>query len=185
MTAVAVDARGEWLEWLASVDARGTRKRSGTSLRALAGRVGASHQAVRRWETGEDIPHPCRRAAYRRAVEDLAATAPVIACIPAPARDPLAVPGTQRERAGWLRHASPREVRRACGIPGPAIAEALRVNVSTVYVWERLEHAPQGAQGDAYCRIIAGLRRHLEVPEDDKPGPRPGRPCKADPEATR
>lgn len=76
-----------------------------------------------------------------------------------------------RERARRLAGLRPAEARRACGIRQATIAEALGVDKSTVGCWERGRHGPSGTAGDAYCRVIAGLMRHLEVPEERPPGP--------------
>ena len=57
----------------------------------------------------------------------------------------------------------PAEVRRACGISQAAIAAALGVTTAAVSTWETGHNGPSGDAGAAYCRIVAGLARHLEV----------------------
>jgi DNA-binding transcriptional regulator YiaG len=50
-------------------------------------------------------------------------------------------------------------VRRACGITQETVAAALGVSRRTVSAWEHRQWGPT----EAYCRVIAGLQRHLEV----------------------
>lgn len=76
-----------------------------------------------------------------------------------------------RERARWLAALSPAQARRACGLTQGTIAEALGVTGSTVSGWERGRFGPGSDAGAAYLRVIAGLLRHLEVPEEGPPGP--------------
>ena len=70
-------------------------------------------------------------------------------------RDPL----ERRHRAGELAGVDLEEVRLDCGITQQTIADALGVSRVTISAWERRVRRPSGA----YCRVMAGLRRHLEV----------------------
>jgi len=74
--------------------------------------------------------------------------------------------GSNAERCAWLSGISPRDVRLDCGIRAATVAEALGVARSTVHKWETGALRPYGPAGVAYCRIIAGLMRHLAVPEE-------------------
>ena len=71
-----------------------------------------------------------------------------------------------RERGRWLAAVDAAGVRRACGITQQAIATALGIPHTYVHHWETGRSGPSGEAGAAYCRVIAGLLRHLEVPED-------------------
>jgi DNA-binding XRE family transcriptional regulator len=87
----------------------------------------------------------------------------------APGPAPVAVPlreGSNAERCAWLASACPRDVRRDCGVSVATIAKALGVARSTVHKWESGALRPCGPAGVAYCRVIAGLLRHLAVPEE-------------------
>lgn len=70
--------------------------------------------------------------------------------------------------AQWLASAGAREARVACGISLQAIATVLEVQRKAVERYERGERVPAGATGARYRRIIEGLRRHLEVPEEEE-----------------
>jgi DNA-binding transcriptional regulator YiaG len=54
------------------------------------------------------------------------------------------------------------QVRRRCGIPQRAIAEALGTSQASVSMYESRRRRPT----EGYHRVIAGLVRHLEVPRD-------------------
>jgi DNA-binding XRE family transcriptional regulator len=66
----------------------------------------------------------------------------------------------------WLLEIGAGEIRRACGISQGTAAAALGVSQFTVSAWETGLRAPVSEAGAAYCRVVAGLARHLEVPED-------------------
>lgn len=83
-------------------------------------------------------------------------SAPARAALPPP-------PQTRAGRREWLAAARPAALRARCGITLRVIAAALGVCPMTVWRWENGELAPNGAPGTAYCRVIAGLARHLEV----------------------
>jgi len=61
-----------------------------------------------------------------------------------------------------------RDARVRCGIPLRAMAVALGVCFSTIARWENGQNTPTGPRGAAYLRVIAGLARHLEVPEEPR-----------------
>jgi transcriptional regulator with XRE-family HTH domain len=69
-------------------------------------------------------------------------------------------------RRDWLLEIGAGEIRRACGVSQGTAAAALGVSQKLVSAWETGLRAPVGEAGAAYCRVIAGLARHLEVPED-------------------
>jgi DNA-binding transcriptional regulator YiaG len=71
--------------------------------------------------------------------------------------------GDSRGRAAWLAAVRPAAVRRACGIRQATIAAALGVGGGTVSQWETGARRPGAGAGEAYCRVIAGLLRHLEA----------------------
>lgn len=71
-----------------------------------------------------------------------------------------------RERSRRLATARPADARRACGIRQVTIAAALGVSHVAVHSWETGRKGPSGEAAAAYCRVVAGLLRHLEVPED-------------------
>lgn len=66
----------------------------------------------------------------------------------------------RRRRAASLAGVDLPEVRLDCGITQEAIAAGLGVSRVTVSAWENRTRRPS----EAYCRVIAGLLRHLEVP---------------------
>ena len=71
-------------------------------------------------------------------------------------------PDTAYERQDWLADVGAAGVRRACGISQVTVARALGVSQAAVCHWETGRRAPLGPAGVAYCRVIAGLLRHLE-----------------------
>lgn len=71
-----------------------------------------------------------------------------------------------RGRGRWLATVRPGDARRACGIRQATIAAALGVSHVAVHYWETGRKGPSGEARAAYCRVVAGLLRHLEVPED-------------------
>lgn len=73
---------------------------------------------------------------------------------------------TAYARRDWLLAVGAGEVRRACGISQRTVAAALGVSQAAVCTWERGAKVPAGPAGIAYCRVIAGLIRHLEVTGD-------------------
>lgn len=81
--------------------------------------------------------------------------------------DPLPpVPQLTAERLAWLRAAGPADIRITARVPLQAIADALGVDLVTINKWERggRMRRIQGSRAFAgYCRVIAGLARHLEV----------------------
>ncbi len=64
--------------------------------------------------------------------------------------------------ATWLDGVDLRAVRRACGITQETMAAALGVSRPAVSSYETRTRRPPAA----YCRVIAALMRHLEVPRD-------------------
>jgi hypothetical protein len=77
----------------------------------------------------------------------------------------MPVPDTHRGRGSWLNVVGPRYARQACGISAATIARAIGADNSMVGRWERRSReVPRGTVGEAYCRVVAGLLRHLEVP---------------------
>lgn len=72
-------------------------------------------------------------------------------------------PEGTRARKAWLAGVDLRGARVECGISRAAVARALDVSYSAVVGWERGRSAPRGERGIAYCRVVAGMLRHLEV----------------------
>lgn len=70
---------------------------------------------------------------------------------------------TNAEIRAFAATASPGEVRRRAGITLATLGRALGVNFSTISHWETGRSVPSGPKAAAWCRVIAGLRRHLEV----------------------
>lgn len=64
-----------------------------------------------------------------------------------------------RGRAASLAGVDLEEVRLDCGFTQETIAVALGVGRTTVSSWERRQNRPS----EAYCRVMAGLVRHLAV----------------------
>ncbi len=56
-------------------------------------------------------------------------------------------------------------VRQACGITQETMAAGLNVKRAAVSLWENRRRRPP----EAYCRVITGLARHLEIPEEPPP----------------
>ena len=77
----------------------------------------------------------------------------------------VSYPPTYAGRREWVTGMHAADVRARCGIPQQAIATALGVTDVSVSKWERGLVVPTGRAGDAYCRVVAGLARHLEVPD--------------------
>ena len=69
---------------------------------------------------------------------------------------------SRRHGAAWLGGVDLRAVRQACGITQETMAAALGVSRPAVSSYENRSRRPPAA----YCRVIAGLMRHLEVPRD-------------------
>jgi DNA-binding XRE family transcriptional regulator len=81
-------------------------------------------------------------------------------------RGPLPpIPDTAQGRRQWLAAVNPAAARVACGLSLAVVAEALEVVPMTVWRWEIGRQSPKGKAGISYCRVIAGLARHLEVRE--------------------
>jgi DNA-binding transcriptional regulator YiaG len=76
------------------------------------------------------------------------------------------MPVPVRDRRDWLTDADAAEIRRACGFSQRTMRTALGIPRATFSRWERGQNAPSGAEGDAYCRVMAALARHLQIPED-------------------
>jgi DNA-binding transcriptional regulator YiaG len=77
-------------------------------------------------------------------------------------------PPESRHRRAWLDMVDPRLARSRCGISQATVARALGVTKAAVNHWESGHRkTPSGKAGEAYCRVIAGLARHLEIPEGD------------------
>ena len=72
---------------------------------------------------------------------------------------------TNAEVRAYLLAVDAAAVRVRAGITLGTIAVALGVSRSHVWKWENRAHFPNGTRGAAYCRIIAGLARHLEIRE--------------------
>lgn len=72
-------------------------------------------------------------------------------------------PDTALARRDWLLEIGAAEVRRACGISQRTLATALGVSQVSVHAWETGKNAPVSRAGAAYCRVIAGLIRHLDA----------------------
>lgn len=68
-----------------------------------------------------------------------------------------------RARASWIAAVDAAAIRRACGVSQATVANALGISQPVISSWEHGAKRPSGAKGDAYCRVIAGLARHLEV----------------------
>lgn len=60
----------------------------------------------------------------------------------------------------------PAYVRVNAGIPLRVMGEALGVCFSTVNHWELGRQRPKGRLLTSYVRVIEGLARHLEIPEE-------------------
>lgn len=60
----------------------------------------------------------------------------------------------------------PAWVRKQNGISLAVMGKAFNVSHRTVWQWEKGIYFPREPLGSAYCRVIAGLARHLEVPEE-------------------
>lgn len=71
---------------------------------------------------------------------------------------------TARETRRYLSSADLGMVRRRCGISQGVIAQAVGAGAAQVSNWERGRWLPRGERAERYARVIAGLRRHLEVP---------------------
>jgi DNA-binding XRE family transcriptional regulator len=70
-------------------------------------------------------------------------------------------PESVQARRDWLLDIGAGEIREACGISQRTMAAALGVSQATVCFWETGRSAPRSPAGAAYCRVIAGLLRHL------------------------
>jgi DNA-binding transcriptional regulator YiaG len=75
----------------------------------------------------------------------------------------VACPEGRAGRREWLASVGAGTVRVRCGFTLATIGAALGVYPMTVQRWETGSRVPTGAQGEAYCRVIAGLARHLEA----------------------
>lgn len=85
------------------------------------------------------------------------------AAIALAARPP--VPLIPRDK--WLAAMAPAALRVAAGLTLEAFGAGIGVPSSQIWKWETGQHVPKGAAGDRYCRVIAGLARHMEVTEDE------------------
>lgn len=65
----------------------------------------------------------------------------------------------RRRRAASVAGVDLAGVRQACGITQDTMAAGLGVGRTTVVAWERRTNRPS----EGYCRVIAGLLRHLAV----------------------
>lgn len=72
------------------------------------------------------------------------------------------------ERLRWKQQGAleAASARVRCGIGIRELARALGVSHAAVRRWES-GWIPWTPAGQAYLRVIAGLRRHLEVPEEE------------------
>lgn len=70
---------------------------------------------------------------------------------------------TGGEVRALLRTVDAGALREQAGIGMRAMARALRVSQTQIWRWENGHAAPAGAAGARYARVIAGLKRHLEV----------------------
>lgn len=70
---------------------------------------------------------------------------------------------TRAESRDWLAAVNPGGLRTQCGFTLRTVADAAGTTFGTVWKWEQGITTPTGAAGAAYCRIVAGLARHLEV----------------------
>lgn len=75
-------------------------------------------------------------------------------------------PDTLAARRDWLLDAGAADLRRQAGISAQTVATALGVSQVTVCYWETGRRVPVSDAGAAYCRFIAGLARHEEVPAE-------------------
>jgi DNA-binding transcriptional regulator YiaG len=71
-----------------------------------------------------------------------------------------------REAADWVASVGAKDIRERCGITAADMARALRVTGWTISNWEDGTYAPAGEKGRAYVRVMRGLARHLEIPEE-------------------
>lgn len=72
-------------------------------------------------------------------------------------------------RREWLLDIGAADLRRLAGISQQTIASALGVSAVAVGFWESGRRVPASAAGAAYCRVIAGLARHAEIPDSGPP----------------
>lgn len=78
------------------------------------------------------------------------------------------------DRRDWLLDIGAQAVRCECGITQRTMASALGVSTAAVSLWENGLRVPFGPKAIAYCRVIAGLARHLEAGDDAADFPHPG-----------
>jgi DNA-binding transcriptional regulator YiaG len=81
----------------------------------------------------------------------------------------VASPGADTPHAAvraLLDSADPAYLRERAGIRATRIGVALGVSCGTVRGWELRRHVPSGRYAFRYARIVAGLARHLEIPEE-------------------
>lgn len=79
------------------------------------------------------------------------------------------LPELTEERRAWLAESNAAAIRVACGFTLRTIAAAAGTDKTTIHKWEsgRPVRRQQGMRAFArYCRIIAGLARHLEVSDE-------------------
>lgn len=73
---------------------------------------------------------------------------------------------SRAQRFAWLAAIQPGTVRVRCGFTIRTIARAVGVGYGTVWKWEAGRTCPASPEGEAYCRVIAALARHLEIDEE-------------------
>jgi DNA-binding XRE family transcriptional regulator len=74
-------------------------------------------------------------------------------------------PDRYAARRDWLLDVDAAGARRRAGISQQTVARALGVSQAAVCMWETGRRVPYGARGTAYCRVVAGLLRHLAAAE--------------------
>jgi hypothetical protein len=75
---------------------------------------------------------------------------------------------TAAGRRAFLRSADLGRIRYDAGIPVMAIAAVLGCDRTQPYHWEKRQTSPSPEYAGRYVRIIAGLARHLEIPEGSR-----------------
>jgi hypothetical protein len=77
-------------------------------------------------------------------------------------------PVTGGEVRAYLTGVDAGAARVRNGVTLATVAAALGCRKDQVWRWENRRSAPRGTRGAAYCRVVAGLLRHLEVPRDGR-----------------
>ena len=75
---------------------------------------------------------------------------------------------TNAEIRAYLRSVDPGAIRTRAEISLSTIAAAIGTGKTTVWQWEMRRRAPRGVTGVRYCRVVAGMARHLEVTDDER-----------------